>query len=282
MVYNNYTPRREGTKLGGVLSYHFRIVKEVITMNKIDRKIRLVTAITFTTLVISGVAGANENPIEYVDRGLNFATLDRVQELENLDVNLSGYTPEQLQILSEMNDREIEYKKYGDSAPISQDKGNNIQFYSTIGKWIWRDGIICVTDQGFGTQSINTWHAGIIAPQVGYSIAEAPGKLHRVRLSSGQWYNGTVWQVTVKSTSIQQDYDAGEWAGWQVGKPYNLNFWNARQTDSFYCSQLVWAAFYYTSGVDLNKPDNDIGSAIAIHPGEFVNNSKTNIVYRNR
>lgn len=59
-------------------------------------------------------------------------------------------------------------------------------------------------------------------------------------------------------------------------------FWNTKQTDSFYCSQLVWAAYYYTAGVDLNKSDNDLGPAIAVHPGEFVSNSKTTILYRNK
>lgn len=92
----------------------------------------------------------------------------------------------------------------------------------------------------------------------------------------------TVWQLGVKRTSVQQDWNAGWWAGNQKGKPYNTNFWNMKQTKSFYCSQLVWAAYYYTAGVDLDKTDNNIGSAWAIHPGELVNNKETAIIYRNR
>ncbi len=87
----------------------------------------------------------------------------------------------------------------------------------------------------------------------------------------------------VKSTTVNQDYNALVIGSTKKkGKPYNPNFWNCYQTGSFYCSQLVWAAYYYTAGVNLNKSDNDIGGAIAVHPGEFVKNSKTLITYRNR
>lgn len=37
----------------------------------------------------------------------------------------------------------------------------------------------------------------------------------------------------------------------QVGKPYNLNFFNAETEDAFYCSQLVYKA-YQTIGVNMN------------------------------
>lgn len=37
----------------------------------------------------------------------------------------------------------------------------------------------------------------------------------------------------------------------QVGKPYNLNFFNAETDEAFYCSQLVYKA-YQTIGIDMN------------------------------
>lgn len=37
----------------------------------------------------------------------------------------------------------------------------------------------------------------------------------------------------------------------QVGKPYNLNFFNAETEEAFYCSQLVYKA-YQTIGVNMN------------------------------
>lgn len=133
---------------------------------------------------------------------------------------------------------------------------------------------------------LNTLTLGIVAPQAPNVVAEAAGVAEGCRLRYGEWVESshTVWQVGVNSTSVEQDWKAGEWGGEQcrVHKPYNLNFWNARQTDSFYCSQLVWASYYYVCGVDLNKSDNDLGTAIAIHPGEFVSNNNTTITYRNR
>ena len=37
----------------------------------------------------------------------------------------------------------------------------------------------------------------------------------------------------------------------QVGKPYNLNFFNAETEEAFYCSQLIYKA-YQTIGIDMN------------------------------
>ena len=37
----------------------------------------------------------------------------------------------------------------------------------------------------------------------------------------------------------------------QVGKPYNLNFFNAETEEAFYCSQLMYKA-YQTIGINLN------------------------------
>ena len=37
----------------------------------------------------------------------------------------------------------------------------------------------------------------------------------------------------------------------QVGKPYNLNFFNPETEDAFYCSQLIYKA-YQTIGIDMN------------------------------
>lgn len=141
-----------------------------------------------------------------------------------------------------------------------------------------------MTTEGFGTNTVNTWHAAIVTPKRVECVVEAPKAGKPVQLRWGMWTSPThtIWQVGVNGTTVEQDWIAGDWAGKQEGKPYNLNFWNARQTDSFYCSQLVWAAYYYTAGVDLNKLDNDIMGAIAIHPGEFIANGNTTIVYRNR
>lgn len=152
------------------------------------------------------------------------------------------------------------------------------------GSWSWRDGLICITTNGKAVGWMNTWHAGIVVPQEVYAVAEAPGPGKKVTYRYGMWTesgNHTVYQVAVNQTTVQQDWDAGFWAGKQKGKPYikDNHFTNLKRTDQFYCSQLVWAAYYPTAKVDLNTP---YGGSI-LHPKEFVENkSKTTVVYRSR
>ena len=73
---------------------------------------------------------------------------------------------------------------------------------TSVGSWSWRDGLICVTDQGFGVGPFNTWHAGIIAPQKNYSVAEAANSNSPVRLRKGKWTQGTVWQGRSKDNNL--------------------------------------------------------------------------------
>ncbi|MBL3716432.1 MULTISPECIES: YiiX/YebB-like N1pC/P60 family cysteine hydrolase [Lactococcus] len=199
-------------------------------------------------------------------------------------VALQKLTKQQQEIMDGMRQKEQEYAAYGDAASVVADEKATAR--SAYGAWSWRDGVIAVTDAGSSLLITNSWHAGIVAPQKKYVVAEAEGVGKKVRLASGDWgtkfRNNRVWQMGVKKTSIAQDYNAGKWAGQQVGKPYNLNFWNIKQKNSFYCSQLVWAAYYYTARVNLDKTDNNIGSAWAVHPGEFVSNPLTVLIYRNK
>lgn len=218
------------------------------------------------------------------------SVLQELQEQLETEANIeitaedvkATYTPEQQAVIDQLEKNIEIYEEYGETAPIEADIKNKQR--AKIGSWSWRDGVICVTDAGSSMLITNSWHAGIVAPQDVYRVAEAEGVGKKVRLRPNQWDypKHTVWQVGVKKTSVAQDWKAGEWAGKQVGKPYNLNFWNIKQTDSFYCSQLVWAAYYYTCGVDLDKTDNNIGKAWAIHPGELVNNAQTAVLYRSK
>lgn len=193
------------------------------------------------------------------------------------------YSEIQKDILHQIPEMEQEYLEYGLQAAVSADpKGS--AFRTAIGSWNWRPGLICVTTEGFGVGTVGTWHAAIVAAQAREAVVEAPKPGVGVRHRTGVWRSSyhTIWQVGINSTSVQQDKNAATWAEKQLGKLYNLGFWNSRQTESFYCSQLVWAAYCYTCGVDLNKPDNDASGNIAIHPGEFVSNHNTTIVYRNK
>lgn len=94
------------------------------------------------------------------------------------------------------------------------------------------------------------------------------------------WYKDKkqAYGVTVIDTTSKQDARAADWASRQVGKPYNINYLNVDQRDSFYCSQLVWAAFLDTASVDLNTKDN----GKMIHPMELVEGPKTRTIYKMR
>lgn len=128
-------------------------------------------------------------------------------------LNEQNLTEEQKEILETMPEREQEYLDYGFQAPIYGDFKNPTT-RSATGSWSWRDGVICVTTEGFGTNTVNTWHSAIVAPQRIEAVIEAqkPGKTADFR--HGVWTSSThtIWQVGVKSTTVNQDYNAGYWA----------------------------------------------------------------------
>lgn len=66
-----------------------------------------------------------------------------------------------------------------------------------------------------------------------------------VAYGANDWYNksSNVWGMTTRATTVGQDSYAAYWASWQRGKGYNWNYYNMGTRSSFYCSQLVWAAF---------------------------------------
>ena len=59
----------------------------------------------------------------------------------------------------------------------------------------------------------------------------------------------------------------------QVGKPYNLNFFNIETEDAFYCSQLAYQA-YRQVGIDLNtglEMEQFPGTNVIVYPQEIWN-----------
>lgn len=98
------------------------------------------------------------------------------------DENQNSYSLEQKKVIDDLKEKEKEYKEYGMSAPVV---GDFKSMERSIGSWSWRDGLICVTDKGLGIGSINTWHAGIVAPQKAMAIAEAADSKSPVRVKQG-------------------------------------------------------------------------------------------------
>lgn len=150
-----------------------------------------------------------------------------------------------------------------------------------LGTWSWRDGVICITDSHAKSPLFNNGHAGIVAAAPYYDSVIEANPSDGVQPKYGSWgsrFSGnTIVQVGVKSTTVAQDRKAAQWAAKQIGKLYNSSFTNINTRSTFYCSQLVWAAYKDTTGVDIGTA----AWGTAIHPFELIN-SKTQVIYRNR
>lgn len=143
----------------------------------------------------------------------------------------------------------------------------------SYGTYPTRKGVILVTEDKY-KGLLPTGHAGIIYTST--SIVESLS--NGVTTGPNDWKTSknTCYGVTVKSTTAAQDSAAANWCYKQIGKPYNYNYLNSSTRKSFYCSQLVYAAFLDNFGINL-----DTNSFLqAVHPIELVNTSQTSLIYQ--
>ena len=86
-------------------------------------------------------------------------------------------------------------------------------------------------------------------------------------MGSNNWYavKPHVWGMTTRDDASTQDSAAADWVKAQLGKPYSYNY-NMGTRSSFYCSQLVWASFRDTNGIDLNTSSYDVDYLGLRHP----------------
>lgn len=88
--------------------------------------------------------------------------------------------------------------------------------------------------------------------------------------------------LKVNNTTSQQLNEVMDYIKKQENKKYNFNFFNTKIRDKFYCSQLIFSAFYDV--LDINLDTNLFGNAAkkgAIHPLELVLSKNTKVVYFN-
>lgn len=186
----------------------------------------------------------------------------------------SQYSPEQVAEWNVLPDK-----------PILGDWKTNKSGYvpeASYGSWSWRDGVICLTDARY-KGIINHGHAGIVAAAPYYDAVIEANPDTGVKPHYGSWatrFDGQVWQIGIRSTSVAQDQKAAQWAARQIGKPYNWNFYDVWNRKKFYCSQLVWAAYRDTVGPSADISLNDYGAAI--HPFELYRHSNTALIYRKK
>ncbi|MFN8098857.1 MAG: YiiX/YebB-like N1pC/P60 family cysteine hydrolase [Dermatophilaceae bacterium] len=149
------------------------------------------------------------------------------------------------------------------------------------GTYPTRKGTFLSTDTKFAGL-IPTGHSAMVYSS-GYVIESLSSG---VQWGSNNWYavKPHVWGMTTRATTSTQDSAAADWVKAQLGKPYNYNYYNMGTRSSFYCSQLVWASFRDTTGIDLNTSSYDVDylGLHAIHPMELpssANSTKVSTFY---
>lgn len=142
---------------------------------------------------------------------------------------------------------------------------------------IGKPGDILVTLKGKSSSSF-AWaggHAGIVSDVSGYVVESFgnKGDLNGVRHWPNDWATrySHVRGLWVSGANTTHYNNAAAYARSQIGKPYNYNFFNVSTTNSFYCSQLVWRA-WYNQGWDLND-------GLAVWPVDLVESPHTIIFY---
>lgn len=176
------------------------------------------------------------------------------------------FPAEQVNELQEQNDNQLIYN--------DKDANGNIQINRTrsTGTYPTRKGVILVTDDYY-KNLIPTGHAAIIynKDQVVESVSDG------VIIGKNDWNTSktTCTAVTVIGTTTAEDAAAADWCYNQIGKKYNINYFNTNTRDKFYCSQLVWAAFLDNYGIDLDTSK----FFNAVHPAELVASEHTKTIY---
>lgn len=142
------------------------------------------------------------------------------------------------------------------------------------GTYPTRRGVILVTSDYY-KDLLPTGHAAIIASSDQVIEALSNGVVY----GKNNWNvkKNDCWAVTCGATSVNEDRGTVTYIerNGYVGKPYNFNFYDVNQRQRFYCSQLVWAAYKDSLGIDLNT--SEFGAAI--HPLELVNSPRTVTIY---
>lgn len=163
--------------------------------------------------------------------------------------------------------------------PVTPDKVSSVSSSTkgittaaAYGSYPTRNGVILVTADSF--YGIPLGHAAII--WTANTVVEALSS--GVTTGPNNWATAkqTCYGVTTYGTTLSQDNAASNECYYKYGSPYNYNYFNPYTRSSFYCSQLIYAAFLDLYGIDLNTS----AYGVAIKPTELVNNPKTHTVYQ--
>jgi uncharacterized protein YycO len=137
-------------------------------------------------------------------------------------------------------------KASGDYSTQRMDNG-----LSAGGIYPIRKGAILVTSDS-NILGVHMGHAGMVYDSK-TTVEAKPGGVFTFPNTWNTQYTH-VQGVSVRSTSVAQDVAAANYCYHQYGKAYNPYFYNTTTRDTFYCSQLVWAAYkdLYSLNIDPN------------------------------
>lgn len=196
---------------------------------------------------------------------------------KDIDLSLLGLTEEQLTEISLKKAQTENLRQNWDKRKAEVQKAlKGEASLQAVAGCIGSYGDILVTLDGLSIGS-SAWaggHAGLVEDS--NTVIECfgnKGDLNGVRRWPNDWanrYNG-VNGLRVNSATLANYQAAKAEGGKHVGKPYNYNFFYITTTNSFYCSQLVWRA-WYNQGFDLN----DGG---AVWPVDLIESSRTYSFY---
>ncbi len=167
----------------------------------------------------------------------------------------------------------------GDLICTTDGGGDDIkgQFWRLIGKLLPGDVDHIVIYIGPGGRCIE---AGAKGKVIAFDVAGSNWDAAKMRDQRGMLIDelyGVAYPLEGKSLSEDKAVKAREriaaYCAEQIGKPYNLNFFNSSSEEAFYCSQLAYKA-YLREGIDLNTRigvPNIPGTGNIIYPQEIWN-----------
>ena len=157
------------------------------------------------------------------------------------------------------------------ASTVVLDKGQTSR--SVVGTYPTRKGVILVTTDKY-KGIVPLGHAAIIYSSG--TVVEALSQGVVQGLNDWNTSKNETYGLSVLSTTATQDAAAADYCYGKIGKPYNSDFYNVNTRVTFYCSQLVWAAYKDLYSVDLNT--SSYGTAI--HPLELRDTSLTATIYK--
>lgn len=179
----------------------------------------------------------------------------------------------------EYEQRKIEKEKALEDAGIEQPKERQKRSANTIyPQYVGQTGDILVTPESVsgyinGNGSL-TGHAGMINLWHKYTTESFPdGGVQRRNNDWKTRYKKFICGEP-KGVPVGPGLAAARYAESHQGFGYNWNFANKTTTDRFYCSQLVWRA-WYNQGYDL-----DVNGGLVVSPADIMASPKLNVFYK--